>query len=119
MIEKIQEGELLFKRAARPSGNKTVWRCIHDGQRVLVVFETSGETDSIHEIVDFDTEADLEAGIESLGLTDPIEEYEPEMKAPLHEQNPRAGNINGRRERRLEKERWQQRKRDRQASQNP
>lgn len=118
MIEEIQENGLSFKRAKRPKKGKKVWRCIHDGRQVLGSFETDGETDTIHEIVDFDTEADLETGIESLGLIDPIEEYEPEPEAPLHEQNPRAGNFNRRRERRLKKERRKQRKRDRKASKN-
>lgn len=116
MIEEIQENGLHFKRAKRPKKGKKVWRCIHDGRQVLGSFETDGETDTIHEIVDFDTESDLETGIESLGLVDPIEEYEPEPEAPLHERNPRTGNSNRRRERRLKKERRKQRKRKRKAS---
>ncbi|MBC2592786.1 hypothetical protein H5P28_00785 [Ruficoccus amylovorans] len=81
MIETIQENDLTFNRASAPEDGKTVWRCIHDGQRVLSAFETDGQTDSVHEIVDFDTKEALEAGIVALGLDNPVDEYDPEQAA--------------------------------------
>lgn len=73
MIEKTKEGELNLNRASAPEHGGKVWRLVHDGKQVLAVFETSGQTETIHEVVDFDTESELEAGIEALGLdnTDP------------------------------------------------
>ncbi|QYY34614.1 hypothetical protein [Ruficoccus sp. ZRK36] len=91
MTEEIQEGNLRFNRASRPESGKYVWRCIHDGQRVLNVFETNGETDSIHEMADFDTPEELKAGIEALGLENPVEDYDPEQAARLERQRRRAG----------------------------
>jgi len=81
MIEVIQEGDLTFNRASAPEDGTIVWRCIHDGQRVLSAFETDGQTDSVHEIVDFDTKEELEAGIAALGLDNPVDEYDPEQAA--------------------------------------
>ncbi|MBC2593790.1 hypothetical protein H5P28_05900 [Ruficoccus amylovorans] len=81
MIETIQEGDLTFNRASAPENGSTVWRCIHDGQRVLSAFETDGQTDSVHEIVDFDTKEALETGIAALGLDNPVDEYDPEQAA--------------------------------------
>ena len=116
MIKEIQENELSFKRASRPKKGKKVWRCIHDGAQVLAAFETDGETDTIHEVTDFDTLEEMEASIESLALKDDLNEYDPEPTLKLHEQHPRAKHTKRRRERLLEEERWQQRKRDRQAA---
>ena len=95
MIETVQEGDLTFHRASAPANGTTLWRCIHDGQRVLSAFETNGESDSVHQIVDFDTPEELTAGIAALGLDNPINEYDP-AQAALYERQQRAGR--GRRE---------------------
>jgi hypothetical protein len=92
MIETIQENDLTFNRARAPESGTTVWRCIHDGQRVLSAFETDGQTDSVHEIVDFDTQEELAAGIAALGLDNPVDEYDP-AQAVLNERRQRAGRI--------------------------
>ena len=72
MIKKIQENELHFNRASRPKKGNKVWRCIHDGTQLIAAFETDGQTDTIHEIADFDTLEKMDAGIESLALKDDL-----------------------------------------------
>jgi hypothetical protein len=92
MIETIQENDLTFNRASAPESGTTVWRCIHDGQRVLGAFETDGQTDSVHEIVDFDTPEEMAAGIAALGLDNPVDEYDPEL-ALNNKRQQRAGRV--------------------------
>ena len=67
MITQITENGLTFNRADAPESG-TVWRLVHDGVQVLDLFETSGQTDSIHRIADFGTIEEAEAEIATLGL---------------------------------------------------
>lgn len=68
MSKQTKENDLKLNRAEAPEDGKTVWRCVHDGKQVITTFETNGQSESIHEILDFDTEDELEAGIKALGL---------------------------------------------------
>lgn len=44
------------------------WRLIYDGIQVIALFESSGETETIHTIFEADTQAKCEAEIIRLGL---------------------------------------------------
>lgn len=72
MIEIVTEYGLTFNRAYAPE-NGTVWRLVHDGERVLLLEATSGTTDSIHAIHDFESQEEANAFIaaENLSYTEP------------------------------------------------
>ena len=55
--------------AEAPADSKAVWRCVHDGTDLFAAFETTGQTESVYEIVDFDTQEEMDAAIDALGLT--------------------------------------------------
>lgn len=49
-------------------GPANSWRLIHDGQKVLDLFESAGFTESPNQIFEGETEAECEAEAERLGL---------------------------------------------------
>ncbi len=55
--------------AEAPAADQPIWRCVHDGTDLIAAFETTGQTESVYEIVDFDTQEEMEAAIDALGLT--------------------------------------------------
>lgn len=80
MIEKIADSGLNFNRAqARPEGS--VWRLVHDHSSVRMLELTCDQTDSIHEIRDFDSKQEALEYIQSASLQydepEPTEESKP------------------------------------------
>ena len=54
-------------------GPANSWRLVHDGSKVVVLFESGGYTSTIHQLQEFPSKEDALAAIQSQGL-----QYTPE-----------------------------------------
>ncbi len=97
-MPKTPQNELTVNRAECPGEGKTLWRFVHDGTQVLAAFKTSGQTECIHPIAQFDTYEEMQAAIKALNLN-PIPEDEIVDRDLTADEYQRTHHLAGRRSR--------------------